>query len=148
MEAALEVLPATDNAVSRGFWEAALQNRLVVQACSLCGRAHHPPRPFCETCRKAEMTWRDLSGRGHVWTYAVVHRPVLPAFAKYVPFPVVYVAPVEIPEIRFAGNLVAHPGAPINSVDPARLRIGLPVRVVFDRVADDVALPRWMPEEG
>jgi len=39
---------------------------------------------------------------------------------------------------------VASPDGPINEVDPATIEIGQPVRVVFQRVADDVTLPRWM----
>jgi hypothetical protein len=45
--------------------------------------------------------------------------------------------------IRFAGNLVASADAPINEIDPATIRIGEPVSVVFHRI-DDVYLPRWV----
>ena len=50
----------------------------------------------------------------------------------------------EDPLLRMVGNLVEGPDAPINSVDPSTIRIGEPVQVVFQRVAGDVALPRWV----
>ena len=49
----------------------------------------------------------------------------------------------EDPRLRLVGNLVARPDGPINEVDPATIRIGEPVRVVFQQV-EDVFLPRWM----
>ena len=52
----------------------------------------------------------------------------------------------EDPSIRMVGNVVAESGAPINSVDPARLEISLPVRVTFEAVSDEISLPRWIFE--
>jgi hypothetical protein len=46
------------------------------------------------------------------------------------------------PAIRLVGNLLAAPDAPPGSVDPATIRIGEPVRVVYTRV-EDVTLPNW-----
>jgi len=36
------------------------------------------------------------------------------------------------------------PGAAINSVDVATLKIDQRVKVSFEKVADDVSLPRWV----
>ena len=41
------------------------------------------------------------------------------------------------------GNLVARADGPINEIDPSTIRIGEPVRVIFQQV-DDVFLPRWI----
>jgi uncharacterized OB-fold protein len=57
---------------------------------------------------------------------------------------VIVVALDEDPTIRFVGNLVAGPDAPIDSIDPTAIEIGAPVEVVFQPV-DDVTFPRWMP---
>jgi len=85
-----------------------------------------------------------MSGRATVWSYVVPHPPLLPAFMPVAPYNVCVVSLEEDPTIRLVGNLVADDGAPINSVDPATIEIGMPVRVVFERVADDVALPRFV----
>lgn len=85
-----------------------------------------------------------LSGRATVWSFVVSHPPLLPAYAALAPYNTVVVALDEDPSLRVVGNLVSEPGAPINSVDPATIEIGAPVRVVFDRVSDEFALPRWV----
>lgn len=140
------LLPDRD-ADSAPFWDAALLGELVVQRCDGCGVQRFPPRPMCASCRSLLSTWRPVSGRGQVWSWVVVHPPVLPAYAPYAPFPVAVVELAEAPDLRMVGNVVTGRDAVINSVDPTRLRIGMPVRVVFQQVAADVALPRWVPDD-
>jgi uncharacterized OB-fold protein len=84
-----------------------------------------------------------MSGRGTIWSFIVPHPPLLPAYQELAPYNVIVVALDEDPTLRMVGNLVATPDGPINEVDPATIRIGDPVRVVFQRV-EDVVLPRWM----
>ena len=50
----------------------------------------------------------------------------------------IIVALDEDPALRMVGNLVASPDGPINEIDPATIRIGDPVRVVFQRVEGGV----------
>lgn len=84
-----------------------------------------------------------MSGRGTIWSFIVPHPPLLPAYQELAPYNVIVVALDEDPTLRMVGNLVERPDGPINEVDPATIRIGDPVRVVFQRV-EDVVLPRWM----
>ena len=56
----------------------------------------------------------------------------------------ILVALDEDPTIRLVGNLVASEKGAINEVDPASIEIGAPVRVVFQRANEEIALPRWM----
>jgi uncharacterized OB-fold protein len=78
-----------------------------------------------------------------VWSFIVAHPPLLPAYAELAPYNAIVVELEEDPSIRFVGNLVADQTAAVNSVDPASIRIGEPVRVVFQEVGD-VHLPRWV----
>jgi uncharacterized OB-fold protein len=136
-------LPELD-ADTAPFWHAACRGELAIQACTSCGRLRHPPRPMCPQCRSLEFEWRTMSGRATVWSYVVPHPPLLPAFTPLAPYNVCVVALDEDPNIRLVGNLIASEGAAINSVEPAGIEIGAPVRVVFEQVADDVALPRFV----
>jgi uncharacterized OB-fold protein len=136
-------LPELD-ADTTPFWQASIRGELLIEACSACGRLRHPPRPMCPSCRSLDSEWRAMSGRGVIWSYVVPHPPLLPAFMPVAPYNVCVVSLDEDPTIRLVGNLIAGPGAPINSVDPATIEIGTPVRVVFEQVADDVALPRFV----
>lgn len=133
------ILPATDDPDSAPFWAAAREGRLIVQESE--GRLIFPPRPG-----QPNAGWRQVSGRGTIWSHITVHGPTLPAYADLVPFPVVIVELEEAPHLRMVGNLIAEPGAPINSLAPQEIEVGQRVRVSFERIADDVALPCWVPE--
>jgi uncharacterized protein len=135
--------PDTDHA---GFWQAAARGELAVQACGACGARRFPPRPMCPGCRSLEVAWEPLSGRGRIWSFVVAHPPLLPAYAAHAPYPVVVVELDEDPTLRMVGNVVAAPGAPLDSVTAEALRIGAPVRVAFAEV-DGVARPCWLLEE-
>ena len=62
-----------------------------------------------------------------------MHQVYHPAFASEVPYAVVVVKLEEGPKIT--SNLVDHP--------TDRIRIGLPVEVVFRKMSDDVTLPMF-----
>ncbi|CAM5559838.1 MULTISPECIES: Zn-ribbon domain-containing OB-fold protein [Streptomyces] len=130
--------PVTD-ADGAPFWEYAARGELRVQGCADCGELRFPPRPCCPHCQSFASEWRPVSGRGRVWSYVVPHPPLLPDYAEQAPYPVVVVELEEAPRIRLVGNVVARAGAPLNSVDPARLRIGARVRAVFFG-----GLPQWV----
>jgi uncharacterized OB-fold protein len=136
-------LPGTDDPIDAGFWEAARDSRLVVQACGSCGHRTMPPRPMCPRCRSVERVWEPVSGTGTIWSWTVAHPPLLPAFLPYTPYAVVVVALDEDPVLRLVGNLVTEVDAPIDSVDPSTIRMGGRVRAVVP-VIDGVALVRWV----
>ncbi len=138
------ILPATDDPDSAGFWAATREGKFVVQKCGGCGELRFPPRPFCKYCQSNDFSWHPVSGRGRIWSFAIAHKPVYPALADFAPFPIVIVELEEKPTLRISGNVLAAPGAAINSVDPAKLRIGQPVHVTFQQVAEDVVLPQWL----
>ncbi|THA72794.1 hypothetical protein E6P78_01245 [Streptomyces sp. A0958] len=128
------------------FWEYAARGELRVQACADCGRLRFPPRPCCPHCRSFASEWRAMSGRGRIWSYVLPHPPLLPAYAAQAPYNAVVVELADAPGIRLVGNVVSGPDAPLDSVDPERLRIGGPVRAVFCPVFPDVTLVRWLLE--
>ena len=67
-----------------------------------------------------------------------MHRPTLPAFERHLPYNVIVVRLEEGPFM--VSNLVDH------TADD--LRIGLPVEVVFERLDDAIALPKFRPRRG
>jgi len=140
------LLPDLDEE-SAPFFHYAAQGQLRVQRCAACGARRMPPRPMCPRCRSFDREWEQVSGRGTIWSFAVPHPPLLPAYAEMAPYNVVVVELAEDPGIRLVGNLVATAGGRLDEVDPADIRIGEPVQVVFPPPIDDgrgpVVLPRW-----
>ena len=136
-------LPATDDPADAPFWEATRRGELVVQRCTGCGLRRYPSRPMCPGCQSMELTWERMSGEGRIWSFAVPHPPLLPAFAELAPYNVVLVELVEDPSVRMVGNLVTSADGAINEIDPKTIEIGMPVRAVFQKVTDDLTMIRW-----
>lgn len=118
---------------NRFFWEGVAQGRLLIQRCASCGRLQHPPAPMCPGCHGLEMDAVESSGRGTIHSFVVAHHPPIPPFE----YPNVIVL-VELEEgTRLVSRLVG--------VAPDDVRIGMPVRVEFERVDDELALHRFRP---
>jgi uncharacterized OB-fold protein len=115
------------------FFAAAKEQRLVVQRCSGCGKLRFPPRELCSHCLAVDATWVEMSGHGEVFSYNVMHQIYHPAFASEVPYAVVVVKLAEGP--KMIANLV---DCPIDAIT-----IGMPVEVVFERLSDEVTLPKF-----
>jgi uncharacterized OB-fold protein len=138
------LLPAVD-VHAEPFWEGCRRGELRVQRCAATGRLLFPPRPMSPWAPHTPPEWTTVSGRGTIWSFVVPHPPLLPAFAALAPYNVIAVALDEDPRVRFVGNLVARAGGAINEIDPRSIEIGAPVRAVFERVSDEIHLPRWVP---
>ena len=60
--------------LTKPFWDAANEERLVIQNCQACNRLQHPPAPTCGQCGSGDnLEWKELSGRGKIYNYAVVY---------------------------------------------------------------------------
>ena len=134
-------LPSRDGPFEAGFWAALDRGELAHQQCETCSAWHFPPRWRC-TCGGA-LAYRPVSGRARLWSWTVVHPPVLPAFAPFAPYPVAIAELAEAPGLRMVGPLVEQPGDPLNHVNPARLRIGMPLTACVIALADGVRWPAW-----
>ena len=118
---------------SAAFWDAADEGRLVAQRCVKCGRLRHPPRPMCPECQSLDVELVALSGRGTVYSYAVLHHPQNPAFE----YPVLG-ALIDLDEgIRVVSNLVG--------LEPDEIRIGAPVQVDYVSTDGDHRVPVFRP---
>jgi len=117
------------------WWQAAAEHRLVVQRCTACAHTRHPPAPVCPECRSDDADWLELSGRGEVYTYTLVHRPI--AAGQQLPFAVAVVALEGSGGLRMISNLV--------DVAPEAIEIGMPVELVWEDMSDDLAIPRFRP---
>ncbi len=137
------LLPIVDEDAAP-FWEGAKRGELCIQQCAETGRLIFPPRPMSPWGPHTEPVWTTVSGRGTIWSFVVPHPPLLPQFGELAPYNVIVVALEEDPTIRLIGNLVASPGGAINEVESTSIEIGAAVRVTFERVTDEITMPRWM----
>ena len=117
------------------WWKAAAERRLVMQRCCKCSRFRHPPGPVCPECRSLESEWPELSGRGEIYTYTIVHRPIAAGQRDQLPFIVVVIDLDGAEKVRLISNLVGS--------GPEEVRIGLPVEVVWEQMSPDICIPRF-----
>jgi hypothetical protein len=136
------LLPPID-ADSKPFFDAAMRSELWIPRCAATQRLVFPPRAFSPFAPGGALEWVRVSGRGAIWSFAVPHPPLLPWYAERAPYVVLAVALEEDPRVRLVGNLVAREGGEIGEVAPTSVRIGARVRVCFERVSDEISLPRW-----
>ncbi|MEV0446671.1 bifunctional MaoC family dehydratase N-terminal/OB-fold nucleic acid binding domain-containing protein [Streptomyces sp. NPDC050600] len=115
-----------DNA---GFWDGVAEHRLLVQRCADCATLRFPWLPGCNACGSRRWDTVEASGEGTVYSYVVMHHPAFPAFD-----PPYAVGLVELAEgVRMISNIV---GVPYDKV-----RIGMPVRLEFLKVDEELELP-------
>ncbi len=118
------------------FWTGGADGALRFVRCRDCGYWLHPPGPICPECLGKHLAPDDASGHATVHTFTVNHQSWYPGLD-----PPYVVAIVELPEqrgLRLTTNLV--------NCEPGDVRIGMPVRVVFEQY-DDVWLPFFEPVE-
>jgi uncharacterized OB-fold protein len=103
---------------------------------------------------KAE--WHEVEGRGTIYSYEIVTQAIQPGFRDWLPYPVVLVeldeqrgVPTPDEGLRIIANLVTSDFRPEAEEQVA---IGRRVRVVFQPLDDEVALPQFTltdePPEG
>lgn len=129
---------------SAPFFEGCRRGELRMQQCAETGRLIFPPRPLSPFAPRVTPVWIRVSGHGTIWSFVVPHPPLLPPFQELAPYNVILVALEEDPTVRLVGNLLPAEGARIDALDPATIEIGTPVRAVFERVSDEITLPRWV----
>ena len=120
------------NDENRAFWEGCRQGELRVQKCSHCSHIRHLS-PACPQCLKAEHEWVAASGRGTVYSWIVVHQRYNRAFEEDLPYNVTIVELDEGP--RMVTSLV--------DVENQDIKAGTSVEVVFDRVTEEITLPKF-----
>ncbi|WP_433857364.1 bifunctional MaoC family dehydratase N-terminal/OB-fold nucleic acid binding domain-containing protein [Streptomyces kronopolitis] len=122
-----------DNA---GFWAGVAAHRLLIQRCTGCRTLRFPWLPGCSRCGSPEWDTVEASGAGTVFSYVVLHHPPFPAFD-----PPYAVGLIELAEgVRMVSNIV---GVPHD-----RVRIGMPVRLAFERVDEEFELPVFRATAG
>jgi len=128
-------LPALEPESER-FWRACRAGRLEITRCRACGWYIHPPRPVCPRCQAREVSWEAVSGRATLVSYTVNHQRWMPGLE--VPYTIGLVELVEQADLRLTTNLVG--------CAPDAVEIGMPVRVTFREVSDEIALPLFEPD--
>ncbi len=115
------------------FYAHCKNHALHFQRCDGCQTFRHVPREMCPECGSWDWSWQPSSGRGKVFTWTVVERPMHPAYVDACPY-----APVVV-EMEEGVRLLSE----VTGVAPADLEIDMDVEVDYDDVTDEITLPKF-----
>jgi uncharacterized OB-fold protein len=110
--------------ISSQFWLAARDRTLIRPLCQN-GHSFFPPQVVCPYCLSEQWTWKTSRGEGRVYSYTVIHRAPGPGFS------VPYV--LAIIDLDDGWTMLAN----VVNCKPDEVKIGLPVRVTWQKSEDD-----------
>jgi uncharacterized OB-fold protein len=117
------------------FWEAAREQKLIIQKCQDCSKYVFYPRLVCPHCFSENMEWVEASGKGTVYSYTVVMNNSPSAFINDMPY---VVALIKLEEgVQMLSNIV--------ECAPEDVMCDMPVEVTFEKLNDDFTLPKFRP---
>lgn len=117
------------------FWNGLREGKLLLQQCPRCGTFRYPPKPMCPQCNSFESQWIPASGKGEIYSYTVTHQALHPSLVDRIPHVVIL---VELEEgVRMTSNVI--------ECELSQLRVGMPVAVVFEKMNEEVTLPKFRP---
>jgi uncharacterized protein len=114
------------------FYKFLSQSKLMAGKCQKCGKIHLPPRPLCDNCYSQEFEWIEVSGKGKLLTYTIIHvaPPQFQALAPYT---------LGIVQLE---NALKLPGM-VSGVAEGQLQVGLGLTIDFKACSVGQAWPQW-----
>ncbi|MFF3404462.1 Zn-ribbon domain-containing OB-fold protein [Streptomyces sp. NPDC002659] len=128
-------MPDHQSKVSMIFLDAAARGRLMLPRCGDCGKHNIPGDPTCAFCGSFRFDWVTVSGRGVLFSYAVVHHVLDASLAHEVPYVVALIRLEQGPII--VSRLVG-------TEEGQQPQVGAHVKVVY-QVTGQHVLPVFTP---
>ena len=123
------------NRDSQFFWDGTAAGELRVQKCNSCGDLRFAPGPACPSCGALDRGHVVTAGTGTVFSYVVHRHPPVPG--KELP---IVIALIDLNEgVRMVGEVVDA----VSDSGDTEIEIGMPLRVDFNRIDDELTLPVW-----
>jgi hypothetical protein len=120
------------------YWEGSKQKKLVIQYCKTAKKYQHFPRPVSIfTGRRRDIEWREVSGKGKVYSFTIAHRGT-PPFQGSEPYAI---ASVTIDE---GVNIIAD----VVNCKAEDLKVGMRVKPYWHPIANGEHLLMWQPDKG
>lgn len=103
------------------YWDHITQGSLWLQFCPRCQRYLFYPRRHCPYCTEPALEWREVSGKGRIYSFTIVRISALPEFKDQVPY--IY-ALVDLAEgVRMPTNIIDCPLDQVQVNMPVELSI-------------------------
>jgi uncharacterized OB-fold protein len=120
---------------SKPYWDATREKKLLVQYDRKSGKYQFFPRATSIFTGRPDLEWREVSGKGEIFSYTIAHR-ARPPFQGHEPFAIGLVTLDE--GVNVMANIV--------HCTPDRLKIGLRVKPFWAPLANGTHLLMSEPE--
>jgi uncharacterized OB-fold protein len=120
---------------SEPFWDGLRHHVVRIQYSPSSGRFVFYPRLLAPLTLADDLEWREVSGRGSLYTFSTAWRPTAPPWSSEVPQMLGIVELDEGPRLS----------APLVSVSPASLSVGMRVTPVFMDLPQDITVLAYRP---
>jgi uncharacterized OB-fold protein len=146
MSAEMDIaVPNTEWPALKPYWDAARNHEFKLPRCESCKHFNWYPHDTCAKCGSDKFAWVKLSGHGMLYSWAVVHRALDRHLAALQPYVSGIVVIDEDPSVRVVTRIL--------DVDPAMLRIGMPMEVRFEdfgypATQTGITGPFWIPRRS
>jgi uncharacterized OB-fold protein len=122
---------------SEPYWEGTKQKKLMIQYCKSAKKYQHFPRPVSIfTGRVRDIEWREVSGKGTVYSYTITRRAP-PAFRGQEPYAVVCVT-LDV-GVNFVADIV--------NCSAEDLKVGMKVKPYWHPLEDGTNLLLFQPDK-
>jgi hypothetical protein len=127
--------PPQARSFSKAYWDASREKKLVLQYDPRSQRYQHFPRVAGNVTGNRSLEWREVSGKGEIFSYTIARRTREP-FAGHEPFFIVLVTLAE--GVNVMANMVncAH----------AEMKIGLKVKPYWAPLSNGTHLLMFEPD--
>lgn len=120
---------------SQPYWDATREKRLLVQYCPRSGQHQFYPRPVSIATGRADVEWREVDGKGEVYSYSATYLGLGP-FRGHEPYLTVIVR-LDV-GVDIVSNLVGR--------DVTEVAIGMRVKPYWLPLEDGTHLLQFQPD--
>lgn len=100
-----------------------MQQRLLINRCNVCGHWIYPHRPLCPRCLSFDVAPSEVSGRGKLYMWTLIHQSRDPDRPLHEPILTAAIELAEQPGLRYLSRIV---GCRVE-----RLRHDMPVELTW-----------------
>ncbi len=120
---------------TKHFWEGTKVGELRLQRCQECSKHYFPPRHFCPGCGSKKTVVFKASGYATLYSYVISHIPapgIKPPYA------------IAVAKLEEGPKMMCN----ILNCDqtPEALVLDMPLKVIFQKVSDEITLPQFEPK--
>ena len=116
------------------YWEHAKNEELTLPYCGDCDQVFYYPRHWCPACFNQDLSWQQVSGKGKVYSFSVIHQSPLLSYQGDLPYVLAIIELDEGP--RMMTNVL--------NCDVESVVVEMPVQVLFEQ-RGDMKLPQFEP---